>query len=340
MMAVMRAPRHVPPVNPAIALAPLRAFLGVTFTYAGIQKLSDPGFLAPGSPTYIGTQLHGFADGTPGGWLLRTFALPHAQVAGVGVALVEIAVGLLVLLGLGTRVAATIGLGLNLLLFLTASWKTRPYFLGSDIVFVFAWLPFALAGSAGQPALEHVLAARSRAPGRRPSVATAGGALTTRREALGAAYGAVGAASLAIAGIAALLKGSARAPARQAIATATPRVRRHRAAARRRATVPAGAVRLGPSSRLPVGSAAVYRDPSDGRADIVVRQPDRSLTACSAICTHAGCRVVYSNNALFCPCHGSLFDSRTGAVIQGPATQPLVTKKVVERGSTIYALPS
>src|SRR5690242_17820046 len=124
-------------VSPALALFPLRLFLGITFVYAGIQKLSDPGFLHPGAPTYIGTQLHGFAAGTPGGTLLRTFALPHPQLAGIAVALTEIAVGLLVLIGLGTRVAAAVGLSLNLVLFLTASWNTSPYFLGSDIVFVF-----------------------------------------------------------------------------------------------------------------------------------------------------------------------------------------------------------
>lgn len=56
--------------------------------------------------------------------------------------------------------------------------------------------------------------------------------------------------------------------------------------------------------------------------------------------THAGCRVEYANGGLFCPCHGSLFDSHTGAVLQGPATQPLAVKKVVERGGTIYAVPS
>ena len=59
-----------------MALLPLRLFLGVTFVYAGWQKLSDPGFLTPGSATYIGTQLHAFASGTPGGFLLRWFALP------------------------------------------------------------------------------------------------------------------------------------------------------------------------------------------------------------------------------------------------------------------------
>ena len=58
------------------------------------------------------------------------------------------------------RAAALAGMGLNLLLFLTASWHTRPYFLGSDIVFVFAWLPLVLAGTRGQPALEHAVERR------------------------------------------------------------------------------------------------------------------------------------------------------------------------------------
>ena len=47
-------------------------------------------------------------------------------------------------------------MGLNLILFLTASWHTTPYFLGPDLVFAFAWLPFVLAGAAGQPALDNV----------------------------------------------------------------------------------------------------------------------------------------------------------------------------------------
>src|SRR5947207_13519551 len=101
------------PLSPGAALFPLRLFLGVTFVYAGIQKLSDPGFLHPGAPTYIGTQLRGFAHGTPGGFLLRLLALPHPRLAGVGVALTEILIGLLVFSGLLTRIAAAGGLALN-----------------------------------------------------------------------------------------------------------------------------------------------------------------------------------------------------------------------------------
>ena len=34
--------------------------------------------------------------------------------------------------------------GGDFLLFLTASWHTTPYFLGPDLIFTFAWLPFVL----------------------------------------------------------------------------------------------------------------------------------------------------------------------------------------------------
>jgi thiosulfate dehydrogenase [quinone] large subunit len=316
-------------LRPALALLPLRAFLGVTFVYAGVQKLSDPGFLHPGASTYIGTQLSGFAHGTPGGFLLRTFAIPHAQLAGVGVAVTEIAVGVLVLAGLATQLAAVVGLSLNLVLFLTASWKTSPYFLGSDIVFAFAWLPFVLTGSAGQPALDHALA-------RRPVRAAANG--MTRRQALAAAWGGAAAASAAIAGLAAALKGRAAMTHTLAAGTPAPTPARRRRA--RRPRVPAGAVRLGSSSQLTAGSGALYADPADGQADIVVRQPSGALTACSAICPHAGCRVEYSSGALVCHCHGSVFDSHTGAVRRGPAVQPLARKRVIERDGSIYALPS
>src|SRR5919199_943385 len=120
---------------PGLALVPLRLFLGATFVYAGVYKLSDAGFLHRGADTYIGDQLRGFASGTPGGPLLDALAVPHPVVAGVGVAMGEIAIGLLAVFGRFTRVCAACGLALSVLLFLTASWHTRPYFLGSDIVF-------------------------------------------------------------------------------------------------------------------------------------------------------------------------------------------------------------
>jgi thiosulfate dehydrogenase (quinone) large subunit len=127
------------------------------------------------------------------------------------VAVFEIVVGLLIAAGLLTRAAAAAGLALNLIFFLTASWHTSPYFLGSDIVFVFAWLPFALAGAQGQPALDNSLkrpspelARRTRlrapAPGKALSEVDA---RITRRVLVAEIAG----AGLAIARISALLKG-------------------------------------------------------------------------------------------------------------------------------------
>ena len=338
-----------------MALFPLRLFLGGTFVYAGVQKLTDPGFLHAGSATYIGTQLQGFSDGTPGGFILRTFALPHPVLAGAGVAIVEIVIGLLTAAGLLTRLAAMAGLGLSLLLFLTASWHTTPYFLGPDIVFVFAWLPFALAGAIDQPALDNALERPSPELIRRTSLGMSAQSLPsadpsarTRRTLLGE----FGVLALGIAGIAALAKGSYQAPT--AISSAQPHgatvsagasdagggaanARPARSAA---AAVPSNAVKLGPSSRLPAQGGATYSDPGDGQPDIVIRQADGSLAAFSAVCTHAGCTVGYQGGEILCPCHGATYDPQTGAVTGGPAPSGLEQKTVVEHAGNIYAVPT
>ncbi|MGH2916349.1 MAG: Rieske (2Fe-2S) protein [Solirubrobacteraceae bacterium] len=360
-------PSRLPVAQPALALLPLRLFLGVTFVYAGIQKLSDPGFLTPGAPTYIGTQLTTFAHGTPGGFLLRTFALPDPKLTGVCTALIEILVGLLVVGGLLTRPAAAVGLLLNLILFLTNSWNTHPYFLGSDIVFVFAWVPFVLAGAAGQPALDSALdrlsAARqrrlARTAGRRASVSQEGA--LTRRALVGRALGATGGLTLALAAIAMLLKGGYRAQASPLSAgapapsaggsggaragagagtTTSSSVGAGSKAARGARRPPAGAVRIGAANRLPSNSGAIYRDPGSGQPDIVIRHSNGSLSAFSAICTHQGCTVGYEGGQIVCPCHGGTYNAQTGAVEGGPPPSPLARRRVLQLDSELYAFPA
>lgn len=321
--------------------------------YAGIQKLSDPGFLHPGAPTYIGTQLHGFANGTPGGFLLRAFALPHPKLAGVGVALVEIAVGLLVTGGLLTRAAAAVGLALNFVLFLTNSWHAYPYFLGSDIVFVFAWLPFVMAGAADQPALDTAIervANRRRAGGGLPGRARQ--PAYSRRDVLVKLVGATGLFTLGIGGVASLAKGSyhgtrnlalgngAKATKPHAGTGANKTASHHHTTRHHSSRVPPGARRLGSSSQLPRGQAAHYTDPSNGQPDILIRDSSGHLKAFSAVCTHAGCTVGYSGGQIVCPCHGGTYSAETGAVVAGPPPAPLAPRKVVESGGSIYAVPS
>jgi cytochrome b6-f complex iron-sulfur subunit len=73
---------------------------------------------------------------------------------------------------------------------------------------------------------------------------------------------------------------------------------------------------------VPVGSAIAAKDPSG--KPIVVAQPSAGkAVAFSAICTHMGCTVAPAGHELHCPCHLSRYNATTGAVLQGPAPNPL-----------------
>ncbi len=143
-------------------LLPLRLFLGVTFVYAGIQKLTDPQYFNKSAIGYIGKQIIAFANGSPIHDFLIRVAVPHATFFGALVALGEIAIGLGALLGFLLRPASFFGMLLSLMFFLSASWHVYPYFYGADIVFAFAWTTLLLAGplKSGLPSLDAFLVPR------------------------------------------------------------------------------------------------------------------------------------------------------------------------------------
>ncbi|MGO8950397.1 MAG: TQO small subunit DoxD [Ktedonobacterales bacterium] len=145
---------------PAWVALPLRLFLGVTFAYAGIQKLTDPQYFDPKAVGYIGRQMSGFTHGSPLHGLLTQLVLPHATFFGGLIAWGELAIGLGVLVGVLVRPAAFFGALLSLVFFLSASWRVSPYFYGSDIVFLFGWTVIVLAGpvAGGWPVLDARLA--------------------------------------------------------------------------------------------------------------------------------------------------------------------------------------
>lgn len=139
------------------ALLPLRAFLGFTFVFAGLQKLANPGFFTASSPASIQSQLAGAVRRSPIHALIGP--LTHVAVPlGVAIALTEVAIGAGTLLGLFARAAAVGGTLLSFMLFLTISYHSSPYYTGSDIVFVFAWVPLALAGAGGVWSLDSAIA--------------------------------------------------------------------------------------------------------------------------------------------------------------------------------------
>jgi thiosulfate dehydrogenase (quinone) large subunit len=127
------------------ALVPLRAFIGATFLYAGLQKLANPNFFKKTSPISIQSQLIAASHTSPIHLILGHLE-GIAKPIGLVIAFGEIAVGLGTLFGLWTRIAAIAGLILSLSLFLTVSFHASPYFTGADIVFFFAWMPFIIAG--------------------------------------------------------------------------------------------------------------------------------------------------------------------------------------------------
>lgn len=73
---------------------------------------------------------------------------------------------------------------------------------------------------------------------------------------------------------------------------------------------------------LAPGQAAVVRQ--EGEQLCVYRDPDGGVKAVSAVCTHAGCIVLWDAQEIrwSCPCHGSQF-APDGSVLHGPAKAPL-----------------
>jgi len=127
-------------------LLPLRAFLGATFVFAGLQKLADKHFFDSRSPSSVQSQIHAYARRSPIRGLLLASG-HHGVVVGLAIALGELAVGAGALAGLWTRVAAAGGMALSLFFLLAVSWHSNPYYYGPDIVFFFAWTPLLAAGA-------------------------------------------------------------------------------------------------------------------------------------------------------------------------------------------------
>ncbi len=80
-------------------LVPLRLFLGVTFVFAGLQKLANPDFFRASSPISIHAQLVGSSRTSPIGGLLGHLV---GSASGIGalIAVAEVAIGVGALLGL------------------------------------------------------------------------------------------------------------------------------------------------------------------------------------------------------------------------------------------------
>ena len=333
----------------AWALLPLRLFLGLTFIDAGAGKLLSPAYFGAG-PRSFAALARGFAEGSPLAGPVRAVVLPRPFLFALLLAVLELVVGVCAVLGLVSRLAAGVGLGLSVTFFLTASWQIRPFFYGADLPFAAGWLTLLLAGHGGLPSVDAVLLRRRRterglgptdlvgvrldrlqqqcaqADQRGRCAAATGGSCAGDRCPLAgvspfpAAQDASRRAFLDAATKAAgltfgtLVLGAGAAP------LIAEREERRPAAGRSRSG------QVGYLWQVPVGQASLFELPGSGEPAIMIRLAEDRLVAYSAICTHAKCIVSFDPDSrlLLCGCHGAEFDPRRGAVVvTGPAPRPL-----------------
>ncbi|HEY7125779.1 MAG TPA: TQO small subunit DoxD [Ktedonobacterales bacterium] len=335
---------------PTWGILPLRFFLGITFVYAGLDKVTSSTFFNPnGGPQFIGNQLQFAASNSAIlGGLLNALVVPNAIFFGWLIALAEIWIGLATIVGVFTRITAFLGAILTAMLWLSLSGGLTQYYLDSDPIYFFAWVTMILIGwgSYGLDALflreEKKEAAREALEKIRQGVrsgdavaaAASGGpplktgfslSMITSRRTILRIFGAAGV--LAVGEILALAlrsaTGAANAPSGNPGTTS--------GGGGGGGTGSTGDNVIGNTKNIPLNSATTFTIAGNNDPGVLVHLPNDKFVAYDALCTHASCTVAYNGGSkhLECPCHGSVFDPANAAkVLGGPARSPLGNIKI------------
>ena len=126
----------------------LRVYLGWQWLTAGWEKAVSPDWLGP----HAGTPLTGFVQGalskTTGahpsvqswyGWFLQTFVLPYVNAWSYAVTIGELLVGIALILGIFTGIAAFFGGFMNVNYLLSGTVSTNPFLFVIATWIVLAW---------------------------------------------------------------------------------------------------------------------------------------------------------------------------------------------------------
>ncbi len=126
----------------------IRIYLGWQWLHAGYEKAVNPAWIGSGTGTAITGFFNGALAKTTGAhpdvqsgyaWFITHVALPNAHLFSYLIVVGEIAVGLGLILGLFTGIAAFFGALMNFNFMFAGSVSVNPYWLLLEIALMFAW---------------------------------------------------------------------------------------------------------------------------------------------------------------------------------------------------------
>lgn len=92
---------------------------------------------------------------------------------------------------------------------------------------------------------------------------------------------------------------------------------------------------VGPADEVAEGQVKAYEVAGQ---QVAVTRIEGALYAFSDTCTHKACSLSPGETlgtTIECECHGSVFDMTSGAVVEGPATDPVATFGVRDEGGSL-----
>jgi len=126
----------------------IRVYVGWEWLSAGLHKLSGPAWIGAQSGSAVKGFLMGALQKTAGdhpdvaGWyaqLIRNVAIPHAAGISHLVVYAEITIGILLILGLFTGIAAFCGAFMNINYLFAGAISTNPILLLLELFLILAW---------------------------------------------------------------------------------------------------------------------------------------------------------------------------------------------------------
>jgi Rieske Fe-S protein len=101
-----------------------------------------------------------------------------------------------------------------------------------------------------------------------------------------------------------------------------------------------GTTQIARANDVAPGSAFYFSYPGSDDQAMLLHLPDGQFVAYSQKCTHLSCAVYYQaeRDRIYCPCHGGVFDPRTGEPTAGPPQRPLPRITLRRDGDLLVAV--